>query len=192
MYSFIPKDVVIGQLLTLSPEMVKFQFAGGGGGWWPTFDASPEMLKSQIPIFAGGKGGGGGGWWPTFDAESRNANIKKYPFLQLGGGVSDQLLMLSPNLLKSKKKITRGFAEHFLSFQAKKCLGMNGFGLRVPSCSRIRVYDVYANHKRHSNHKRWNFFRRVEFLSTTCCCPPLIQVQPFACFQVMEFSLLQV
>ena len=32
--------------------------------------------------------------------------------------------MLSPNLLKSKKNFTRGLAENFLSFQAKKCLGM--------------------------------------------------------------------
>ena len=32
--------------------------------------------------------------------------------------------MLSPNLLKSKKKFTRGLAENFLSFQANKCLGM--------------------------------------------------------------------
>ena len=31
--------------------------------------------------------------------------------------------MLSPNLLKSLKKISRGFAEIFLSFQAKGILG---------------------------------------------------------------------
>ena len=35
-----------------------------------------------------------------------------------------QLLMPSPNLLRSKKNFTRGFAESFLSFRAKKCLGM--------------------------------------------------------------------
>ena len=41
-----------------------------------------------------------------------------------GGGVGSQLLMPSPNLLKSKKKFTRGLAENFLIFRAKKCLGM--------------------------------------------------------------------
>ena len=57
---------------------------------------SPKMLKSKIHISTGG--------W--------------------GGGVDCQLLMPSPNLLKSKKKFTRGLAENFLSFRAKKCLGM--------------------------------------------------------------------
>ena len=43
----------------------------------------------------------------------------------VGGGDGGQLLMLSPKkLLKSKNKFTRGLAENFLSFQAKKCLGM--------------------------------------------------------------------
>ena len=40
------------------------------------------------------------------------------------GGVSSQLLMLTPKMLKSKKKFYKGLAENFLSFQAKKCLGM--------------------------------------------------------------------
>ena len=54
-----------------------------------------------------------------------------------------QLLMLSPNLLKYKKNFTRGFAENFLSFQAKKCLGMVlDFEYQV-----VHVYTVYANHK---------------------------------------------
>ena len=41
-----------------------------------------------------------------------------------GGGIGDQLLMPSPNLLKSQKNLTRGLVEKFLSFRAKKCLGM--------------------------------------------------------------------
>ena len=41
---------------------------------------------------------GGGGWQPTFDAESKFA--------------------------LTLKKLTRGLAENFLIFRAKKCLGM--------------------------------------------------------------------
>ena len=94
---------------------------------------SPKIIKSKIHIFTGG----GGGWWPNFDAESKNDKIPNSHFwrwvggwgvsgklLMLspkmiqskihifagrwvggGGGVGSQLLMLSPNLLKSKKKI---------------------------------------------------------------------------------------
>ena len=55
-----------------------------------------------------------------------------------GGGLVEtnfQLLILSPNLLKS-------FAENFLSFRAKKCLGMVlDFEYQV-----AHVYKVYANH----------------------------------------------
>ena len=74
---------------------------------------------------SGGGGGWGGNQFPTFDAESKFA---KFPnsHVRLGGmGVetSFQLLMLSPNLLKSKNIFTREFAEN-LSFRAKKCLGM--------------------------------------------------------------------
>ena len=115
-------------------------FAGGGGGvcGWPTFDAFAE-----------------GGGWPTFDAKSKNP---KFTSLQVGGGgggggFGSQLLMPSPNLLKSKKKFTRGLAEKFPSFRAKKVPG-NGFG--VPSGSRIKyfrqipcVFRVWKNE--HSN-----------------------------------------
>ena len=45
-------------------------------------------------------------------------------------------------MLKSKTFFTRGLAENFLSFRAKKCLGMVlDFEYQV-----VRVYDVYANH----------------------------------------------
>ena len=68
---------------------------------------SPEMLKFQIHIFAGG-----GGWWPTFDAESKNA--KKVPnshFHRWERGptfVGSQILMLSPKMLKSQIHIFAG------------------------------------------------------------------------------------
>ena len=62
-----------------------------------------------------------------------------------GGGLVEtnfQFLMLSPNLLKSKKKFSRGLAKNFLSFRAKKCLGMVlDFEYQV-----VRIYEVYANH----------------------------------------------
>ena len=76
----------------------------------------------------------------------------KFTFSQVGGWVGgaggggcagNQLLLLSPNWLKSKKKFTRGLAENFLSFWAKKYLGMVlDFEYWV-----ARVYKVYANHK---------------------------------------------
>ena len=40
---------------------------------------SPEMLKSQIHIFAGGEG-----WQPIFDAESKNAKIPNSHFHKWG------------------------------------------------------------------------------------------------------------
>ena len=74
----------------------------------------------------------------------------KIPISGRGEGLVEinfQLLMLSPNLLKSKKKFTRGLAENFSSFRAKKCLGgVLDFEYQV-----VRVYFVYANHNKHSN-----------------------------------------
>ena len=80
------------------------------------------------------------------------------------GGTNFQLLMLSPNFLQSKISMSGGeggdqfptfdaeskfatqkkfFAKNFLSFRAKKCLGMVlDFEYQV-----VRVYEVYANHK---------------------------------------------
>ena len=43
-----------------------------------------------------------GGWWPTFDAESRNVKIQILISGVGGWGVGGQLLMLSPEMLKSK------------------------------------------------------------------------------------------
>ena len=40
-----------------------------------------------------------------------------------------QLLVLSPNLLKSNKHFTRGFAENCLKFLGKKMPGMPGQGV---------------------------------------------------------------
>ena len=58
----------------------------------------------------------------------QNAKISNSHFRGGGGSVGGQLLVLSPNLLKSKKKFTRGFAGNFLRFCGKKVPG-NGFGL---------------------------------------------------------------
>ena len=106
-------------------------FRGGGVGD-QLLMLSPDILKSQIPIFEGG-----GGWWPTFRRQLQNFKVKSWAEISIsgrwgwGGGVC-------PNLLKSKQIFTRGFAEKFLSFRAKKCLGM------VLDFE----YFVYANHKK--------------------------------------------
>ena len=90
---------------------------------------SPNFLKSQIPMSVGGGGGGiGGNQFPIFDAESKFAKILN-SHVQWEGvrGLVEtdfQLLMLSPNLLKSKNIFAREFAENVLSFWTKKCLGM--------------------------------------------------------------------
>ena len=87
---------------------------------------SPNLLKSQIPMSRVG----GRDWQPNFDADSKFAKIPNSHVGggggggEGGGGVGSQLLMWSPNLLKSKKKFPTGLAENFLSFRAKKCLGM--------------------------------------------------------------------
>ena len=58
-------------------------------------------------------GGGGrwvgerGDWWPTFDAEFKNAKILNSHLLG-GGAVGGQLLMPSPELLKTKIPIYGG------------------------------------------------------------------------------------
>ena len=85
------------KLLILSPELLKSKIPifAWGGGWQSTFDAESSIDKIQITIFVGE-----GGWWPTFDAESRNAKIQNSNFCKLGG-VGGQLLMLSPEMLKS-------------------------------------------------------------------------------------------
>ena len=66
---------------------------------------SPEMLKSQIPISWVG-GWWGGGLQSTFDTESRNAKVQNSHFWGgwVGGcgGNGGQLLMLSPEMLKSQ------------------------------------------------------------------------------------------
>ena len=65
---------------------------------------SPNLLKSKVPIFGGGGGGARGNQFPTFVAESKFAKIQRGG----GDGTNFQLLMLSPNLLKSKVPIFGG------------------------------------------------------------------------------------
>ena len=94
------------QLLMQSPVLIrsKLPFLQVRGGWWPTFDAESRNTKIQNSNFhRGGWGGGGRDWWTTFDAEPRNANIQNSNFHRWEGGeVGGQLLMLSPEMLKSK------------------------------------------------------------------------------------------
>ena len=101
------------------------------------------MLKSQIPMSSGV-----GGVETNFQILMLSPNLLKsqIPMSSGGGGLVEtnfQLLMLSPNLLKSKKKnFTRGFAENFLSFRAKKCLGM----ILDFEYQMTRICKLYANH----------------------------------------------
>ena len=94
------------QLLMLSPNLLRSQipYMVGGGGVHDSqlLMLSPNLLRSQIPYMVGG--GGGGTWRPTFDAESKSARIPNSLYGGGGGGgIHDsQLLMLSPNLLRSQ------------------------------------------------------------------------------------------
>ena len=78
-----------------------YQF-GGGGGMETNFQL---LLKSKIPILR--VGGGGGSW--KFDAEFKFAKIQNSHLEGglVGGGGTHGILMLSPNLLKSKIPILR-------------------------------------------------------------------------------------
>ena len=74
---------------------------------------SSNLLKSKIPMSGGW---GGGGWWnqfPTFDAEFKFAKVQNSHveggWAGVVGGTSFQLLMLSPNLLKSKIPMSGGW-----------------------------------------------------------------------------------
>ena len=84
---------VAGQLFMLSLEMLKskipkIQFLQERGSWQPTFDAESRNAKIQISIFTGGRG--------------------------RGQGAGDQLLILSPEMLKSKIPIfVGGLAANF-------------------------------------------------------------------------------
>ena len=67
------------------------------------------MLKSQIPILGGG--GCCGNQFPKVNIKfSKSSPELKFPFSGGGGLVETnfQLFMLSPNLLKSKKKKLQG------------------------------------------------------------------------------------
>ena len=94
------------------PKVPMHQGGGGGeGGGCMTANfqllvLSPNLLKSKSP-FARWEGDLHDGQLPTLDAESKSANIPKIPLRQLAGVgrsvmANFQLLMLSPNLLKSK------------------------------------------------------------------------------------------
>ena len=69
----------------LSPEMLKFQIHifAGGECWQPTFDA--ESKNAKIPKSHFCRCVKGEGWWPTFDAESRNVKIPNSHFCRWGG-----------------------------------------------------------------------------------------------------------
>ena len=90
-----------------------------GGGWgerggtnFQLLVLSPNLLKSKIPMSGGGGGGGrGGNPFSTFDAEFKFAKIQNSHVQWRGGGFGGthfQLLMLSPNLLKSKISMSMG------------------------------------------------------------------------------------
>ena len=73
---------------------------GGGGGrgvQLPTFDAESKFTKITNSLY-----GKGGGELPTFDAESKSAIIPHSLYSKRG---NFQLLMLSPNLLKSQNSV---------------------------------------------------------------------------------------
>ena len=73
------------------------------GKWWSTFDAESRNAKIPNNHFWGR----GKGWQPTFDAKSRNAKIPNSHFWGGGGwDVGSQLLMLSPEMLKSQIPIS--------------------------------------------------------------------------------------
>ena len=98
----------------LSPKMLKspkFTFSQvGEGAWQPTFDAESKNAKILNSHLAGGKC-----WRPTFDAESKNAKIPNSHCCRWGGGVGGQLLMLSPNMLKSQIHIFTGVGREGLA-----------------------------------------------------------------------------
>ena len=79
----------------------------GGGGSGPTFDAESKSAKNLNSLYSGE--GGEYGLGPMFDADSKS-DIKKptFPIAGEGDGVQDQLLMLSPNLLKTYIPYTVG------------------------------------------------------------------------------------
>ena len=130
------------QLLMLSSNLLKSKiptFRWGGGLVETNFQLlmlSSNLLKSQIPMFRWGRVSGN--QFPKVNFKfSKSSPELKFSFW--GGGLVEtnfQLLMLSPNLLKSKK-IYKGFWWKFSKFSGKKVPG-NGFGLWVPSGSRIR------------------------------------------------------
>ena len=79
-----------------------------GGNQFPTFDAESKFAKIQFPF-----SWGGGGWnqLSIFDAEFKFAKIQNSQVRWGRGGFVEtnfQLLMLSPNLLKSKIPMCSG------------------------------------------------------------------------------------
>ena len=100
---------------------------------------------------------GGGGWWnqfPTFDAEFKFAKVQNSHveggWAGVVGGTSFQLLMLSPNLLKSKIPMSGGWVggggrwNQFPTFDAES----NLLKKKVPGMVLDFEYQVYANHNK--------------------------------------------
>ena len=97
-----------------SAKTLKSHYGGAGGLVMTNFQhlmLGPNLLKSQSPITVGAGGGGGRAGYnqfPTSDAESKSAKILKSHYSGGGGGVvmtNFQLLIRSPNLLKSQSSI---------------------------------------------------------------------------------------
>ena len=90
-----------------------------GGFLGPTFDAESKSAKIPNSLYGGG-GGGGGGSGVQLQLLMLSPNLLKsqIPYMVGGGegvGLNFQLLMTSPNRLKSKNVIGGGFAEIFLT-----------------------------------------------------------------------------
>ena len=71
---------------TPSPSSVKTPWITWIHGWGvggQLLMLSPEMLKSKIPIFAGGEVGG---WQPTFCSQLQNFKVKSWAIISISAG----------------------------------------------------------------------------------------------------------
>ena len=76
----------------------KINEAPSGAQGWSHVLPIPNSLYGKV----------GGGWQPTFNAESKSAKNPKFPIGGEGGLTNFQLLMPSPNLLKSPNSLYGG------------------------------------------------------------------------------------
>ena len=118
---------------------VLWRGGGVGGNQFPTFDAQSKFAKIPNSHVCGG-GGVGGNQFLTFDAESKFAKIPNSHVLWRGGGVGGNQFPTfdaESKFVKILKHSYKGVCWKFSKFSDKKVAG-NGFGLWVPSGSRIR------------------------------------------------------